>query len=113
MIDRCPLLLVEYEWPPDDPDADRRVAQAARPCDADLHLVWYFDIPLNSENVEPIPAADAQGWANTDGWEVVCENGHKLALSSGEENAEPYEHAITFPPARSVSLPEPPKGHNE
>lgn len=94
--ERCPLRHVEYVWEGDGVTTMETRVPEVSVCGAPLHLVWTFDIPIDAENVAPIPADEASGWACTDGWEVVCENGHTLARSSAEENADPFVWAVHF-----------------
>jgi hypothetical protein len=94
MSAKCPLMIVEWGWPENDAYAPAQVPFPPRPCDADLHLVWSFDLPLDGDDhVFEDSVADH---ACTDQWEVVCENGHTIARSSGEENAEPFHYDIAF-----------------
>lgn len=98
-LDRCPLNVVEWDWPGFDDDEAK--VPMPRPCDAELHLVWSFDIAI-SDLAEPtrhvgIASKEVADWGITDCWEVVCENGHKLASSSGEESAEPFIMGVVFP----------------
>jgi hypothetical protein len=86
---KCPLKVINV-WIDDD---DREVREV-EPCGAQLHLVWSFDWPLCDDLPNPnIESGDIAQMAYTDGWGVVCENGHKLAMSAGQENAE----AVSIP----------------
>ena len=96
VINRCPLRHVEYVWVGDGVAEEERRAPSVSVCDAELHLVWTFDIPIDGENCAPIPSHDVPSWSCTDGWEVVCENGHTLARSSAEENADPFVWEVQF-----------------
>lgn len=60
-------------------------------CDDTLHLVWTVDVPLSNEVEVVISPREAAEWHVTDGWEVVCEGGHKVADSQdGNDYARPF-----------------------
>lgn len=64
------------------------------PCGATLHLVWSITMPVPTPDKQRIWSRGALARsANTDGWEVVCENGHTLATHSlsAEDYVEPFD----------------------
>lgn len=86
----CPLRQVVVDF---DESGERFVGETVD-CGATLHLSWSFSWPIP-------PDDDGHPWtreeialnAYTDGWEVVCENGHTLATHSrsADDNAEPFD----------------------
>lgn len=70
-----------------------------RPCRSPLHVVWSGICGVDAfEHGPPTDLFETDenghGWANCTSWRVECQDGHVLALSSEEENAEPFHPSI-------------------
>lgn len=84
----CPLYKSVMDW---SADGESEIV-SWEPCGATLHLCWSFSWPVPSEDEgQPYSREEVALNAYTDGWEVTCENGHTIARSAREENAEPFD----------------------
>lgn len=96
---RCPLPLVEWEQIEDGGHGVTEVQRLPqhRPCGAEMYVEWRFSVPVIPE-IPLLHGRDAFKSAITDGWQLVCTEGHTLAVSQGEESAEPFSlHALFGP----------------
>lgn len=85
---RCTLPVVEWDY-----QADVLMPQPSRPCDGELYVQWSFMTPV----VPGCPASrvNAPRDAVSSSWEVVCTNGHTVAVSancfSATDDAESFD----------------------
>lgn len=91
----CPLRVVVGTIR-DGGQARPRLAIRIDDCGAPLHLVWHHDWLIDPEVLTLIDATVMPEHAYTDWWEVVCENGHTVARSYADPEAD--GSAVAFDP---------------
>lgn len=79
----CRMMHLTWDYPTDDAEEK---APTAGECGEEVWLVWTASHPLT-------PRLDAElgGQGITTKWTVECAAGHVLAVSDGEEDAEPFD----------------------
>lgn len=60
-----------------------------------LHVIWSFAQPFGNDH-SVVERHGASEYALTSTWKLECINGHVLAVSEGEEDAEPFDPAVLF-----------------
>lgn len=86
----CPLRKVVVDY---DETGEKLVGETVD-CGATLYVNWSFSWPIPSESGgHPYSGEEVAFNAYTDGWEVVCGDGHVLAnhSRSSDDNAEPFD----------------------
>lgn len=81
----CPLEETRIMW---DEEGTEQTA-ILEPCESPLYLERTHSFAIYADDTMSDHRPEQQG--ETDRWQVVCENGHVLLTSSGEETAEPFD----------------------
>lgn len=89
----CPMRYVQVDVHEEDATV---LTGTMMECGAELHIVWTFSWPVpTGADIRTYNGKEVAANAYTTGWEVVCEEGHRLANHSlsSEDYAEDIDVA--------------------